>query len=97
MRVKTHANSASAGGDNETARQCMQRYLKLSATLHDSSAQVRAQEGLGKLAAAGECISCATCEIAVFCVPQVTRALLQRVYTAKQGSASRARVRLRVR
>jgi hypothetical protein len=74
----------------------MQRYLKLSATLHDSSAQVRAQEGLGKLAAAGECNSVATCEIAVCCVPQVTP-LLQRVYTAKQGSASRARVRLRVR
>jgi hypothetical protein len=32
----------------------MQRYLKLAATLHDSSAQARAQEGLGKLAAAGE-------------------------------------------
>ena len=45
---------ASAGGDTETARQCMQRYLKLAATLHDSSAQARAQEGLGKLAAAGE-------------------------------------------
>jgi len=32
----------------------MQRYLKLAATLRDSSAQARAQEGLGKLAAAGE-------------------------------------------
>jgi hypothetical protein len=48
--------SASSGGDTETARQCMQRYLKLAATLHDSSAQARAHEGLGKLAAAGECI-----------------------------------------
>ena len=33
----------------ETARQCMQRYLKLAATLRDSCAQARAQEGLGKL------------------------------------------------
>ncbi len=42
----------------ETARQCMQRYLKLAATLRDSCAQARAQEGLGKLAAAGERSAC---------------------------------------
>ena len=72
---------ASAGGDSETARHCMQRYLKLSVTLHDS----RVQEGLGKLAAAGACVD------RVLRGAPVTRAMLQRGCTARRGSASMVR------
>ena len=77
--------ASSAGGDSETARQCMQRYLKLSVTLHDACAQARAQEGLDKLAATGTCVD------RVLRAAPVTRAMLQKGRTARRSSASRVR------
>ena len=63
----------------------MQRYLKLSVTLHDACAQARAQEGLDKLAATGACVE------RVLRAAPVTRAMLQRGCTARRSSASRVR------